>query len=86
MKKLLVKHEQVPLKPKHKVEVPTVTLSFYMYLMTWFLFMIYCFVMMIICPKLFLNPTKHDRDMGRTGTGFTEANSQSLRGDCDLDL
>ena len=42
--------------------------------------------MMIICAKLFLDPTMHNKIMGRTRTGFTEAYAQRLRVDCDLDL
>ena len=44
------------------------------------------FVMMIICAKLFLNPTMHKKVMGRTRTGFTEVYAQSLSADCDLDI
>ena len=50
----------------------------------WFLFATHCFVMMIICAKLFLNPTMHNKVMGRTRTGFTEVYAQSLCVDCDL--
>ena len=35
-------------------------------LATWFLFATHHLVMMIICTKLFLNPTMHDEVMGRT--------------------
>ena len=43
--------------------------------------------MMIICAKLFLNPTKHNKEvLGRTQTGTTEVYAQSLSADCDLDL
>ena len=42
--------------------------------------------MIIICAKLFLNPTMHYKVMGRTRTGFTEVYAQSLSTDCDLDL
>ena len=42
--------------------------------------------MMIICAILFLNPTTHNKVMGRTQTGFTEVYAQSLSADCDLDL
>ena len=41
--------------------------------------------MMIICAKLFLNPSMHDKVMGRKRTGFTEF-YQSLSADYDLDL
>ena len=34
--------------------------------------------MMIICAKSFLNPTMHNKVMGRTRTGFTEVYAQSL--------
>ena len=34
--------------------------------------------MIIICAKLFLNPTMHNKVMGRTRTGFTEVYAQSL--------
>ena len=64
----------------HKVKVWTVTLTFN--LATWFLFMTYCLVMMIICAKLFSIPTMHNKVMGRTRTGFTEVYAQSLS---DLD-
>ena len=43
-------------------------------------------VMMIICAKLFLNPTMHNKVMGGTRTGFTEVYAQSSSVDCDLDL
>ena len=68
--KLGVGHEQVSLKSMHKVLVQTVTLAFN--LATWFLFATYYPVMMIICAKLFLNPTMHNKVMGRTQTGSTE--------------
>ena len=42
--------------------------------------------MMIICAKLFSNPTMHNNVMGRTQTGFTEVYAQSSKADCDLDL
>ena len=62
----------------------TVTLTFD--LATWFMFGTHCLVMMIICAKLFLNPTMHNKVMGLTRTGFTEVYTQSLSADCDLDL
>ena len=62
----------------------TVTLAFD--LTTWFLFARHRLVMMVICAKLFLNPSMHNKDIGRTRTGFTEVNAQSLNADCDLDL
>ena len=43
-------------------------------------------VMMIICAKLFLNPTMHNQVMGRPQTGFTEVYAKSFSADCDLDL
>ena len=43
-----------------------------------FLFATHCIIMMIICTKLFLNPTMHVKVMGRTRTRFTEAYVQSL--------
>ena len=55
-------------------------------LVIWFLFMTHHLVMMIICAKLFSNPTMHNKVMGRTRTGFTEVYAQSLSADCDLDL
>ena len=62
----------------------TVTLTFD--LVTWFLFSTHCLVMMVICAKLFSNPTKHNKVMGQTRTGFTEVFAQSLSADRDLDL
>ena len=52
---------------------------------TWLLFATHRLVMMIICAKLFSNPTMHNKVMGRTQTGFTEVYAQSLSADCDLD-
>ena len=40
----------------------------------------------IICAKLFLNPTMHNKVKGRARTGFTEVYAQSLSANCDLDL
>ena len=37
-------------------------------------------------PNLFSNPTMHNKVMGRTQTGFTEAYALSLSEHCDLDL
>ena len=54
----------------HKVNVQTVTLTFYP--ATQFLFGKYRLVMMIICAKLFLNPTMHNKGMGRKLPGSTE--------------
>ena len=42
--------------------------------------------MIFFRAKLFLNPTMHNKGMGRTRTGFTEVYAQSLSADCDLDL
>ena len=42
--------------------------------------------MIIICAKLFLNPTMHYKVEGQTRTGFTEVYAQRLSSDCDLDL
>ena len=53
--------QHVLLKPMHKVL--TVTLTFD--LATWFLLVTYPLVMMIICAKLFINPTMHDKSMGQ---------------------
>ena len=55
-------------------------------LATWFLFLTYRLVMMIICAKLISNPTKQNKVMGRTRTGFTEVYAQSLSADRDLDI
>ena len=62
----------------------TVTLTFD--LATWFLFVTYRLVMMIICAKLLSNPIMYNKVMGRTRTGFTEVFAKSLSADCDLDL
>ena len=42
--------------------------------------------MIVICAKLFLNHTMHNKVMGRSRTGFTEVYPQSSSADCDLDL
>ena len=68
----------------HKVSVRTVNLAFN--LATWFLFATHCLVIMIICAKLFLNPTMHNKVIGRSQTGTTEIYAQSLSVDRDLDL
>ena len=73
--KLWPGHEQVSLKSMHKNLVRTVTLTFD--LETWFLFPTHRLVMIIICVKLFSNPTMHDKVMGRTRTDFIEVNAQS---------
>ena len=54
-------------------------------LVTCFLFATHCLVMIIICAKLFINPTMHDKVMGGTQTGFTAAYAESLSVDCDLE-
>ena len=41
---------------------------------------------MIICAKLYLYPTMHDKVMGWAQIGFTGAYTQSLCAECDLDL
>ena len=55
-------------------------------LVTWFLFATHSLIMIIICDKLFSNPTMHNKVMGRTRTGLTEVYAQSLSADCNLDL
>ena len=55
-------------------------------LATWSLFTTYRLVMMIICAKLFSNPTVHNKFMGQTQTGFTAVYVQNLSADCDLNL
>ena len=84
MTKLLAGHDQVLMEPMHKVYEQTVTLTFN--LMIWFLFATHCPAMMIICAKLFSNPTMHNKIMGRKRTSLTEVYAQSLSADCDLDL
>ena len=59
---------------EHSLSV-VVTLTFD--LATWFLFTTHRFVMMIICAKLFSNPTMHNKVMSRTQTSFTEVYEQS---------
>ena len=81
---LLTGHEQVSLKPRHNVYERTVILTFN--LATWFLFATHRLIIIIICAKLFSNPTMHNKVMGRTQTGFTEVYAKSLNADCDLDL
>ena len=55
-------------------------------LATCFWFRTHSLVIMIIFAKEFINRTMHDKVMGRTRTGFTEAYAQSLSADCDLHL
>ena len=62
----------------------TVTLNFD--LAIWFLFATHRLVMIIICAKLFLNPTMHDKVIGQTRTRSTEVYAQILIVDCDLDF
>ena len=52
----------------------------------WFLFATHSLVMIIFCAKLFLNPTIHNKVIGRIRTGFPEVYAQSLGADCNLDL
>ena len=68
----------------NKIQVPTLTLTFD--LAPWFLFATHRLAMMIMCTKLFSNPTIHNKFMGRTCTGFTEIYAQSLSADCDLNI
>ena len=82
MTKLLAGHEQASLKPMHKDQ--TVTLAFN--LLVWFLVATHPLTMIIICARLFSNPTMHNKVMSQTRTGFTEVYAQSLSADCDLDL
>ena len=53
------RRELVSLKSMHKVQ----TVTWVFDLETWFLFMTHCFVMMIICTKLFSNLNMHDKAM-----------------------
>ena len=46
-------------------------------LVTWLLFATYLLVMTIVCAVLFINSAMHDKVMGQTQTGFTEAYAQS---------
>ena len=82
--KLWVGHEQVLLNSMHKVLVRTVTLTFD--LATWFFFATHRLVMINIFAISFLNPTMHNKAMGRTPTGFTEVYAQSLSAEWDFDL
>ena len=54
-------------------------------LVIWFLVAIHRLIMIIICARLFSNPTMH-KVMSQTRTDFTEVYAQSLSADCDLDL
>ena len=69
MTKLLAEHEQISLKPMHTIKERTVTLTYN--LATLFLLATHCLVVIIICAKLFLNPTMHNKVLGRTRTGLT---------------
>ena len=51
----------------------------------WILLATHRLVMMIICAKLFSNPTMHDKVMAGTRAGFTDVYAESLSADCDLD-
>ena len=59
-------------------------------LAAWFLFGTHHLAIIIICVKLYINPTVQDKVMGRdkvmgwTQTGFTEAYAQSLSADLIL--
>ena len=53
---------------------------------TWLLFATNRLVLMVICAKLFSNPTMHNKVMSWTRSGFTEVYVQSKSADCDLDL
>ena len=68
----------------HKIKVRAETLTFN--LATLLLFVTYCLVMEVICAKLVLNPTMHNKVMGRTRTYFMEVYAQSLKANRDLDL
>ena len=68
----------------HQVYERTVTLTFN--LVIWFLIATNCLIMIIMCAKLFSNPTMHNKVMGRKETDFTEVYAQSLSEDCDLEL
>ena len=54
----------------YKVQERNVILTFD--LATWFVFATNFLVMLIICAKLFSNPTMHEKDMSMTRRGFTE--------------
>ena len=79
--KLWVGHERVS-----AVYAQNLSVNCDLDLATWFLFATHCLAMMIICAKLFLNPTMHYKVMGRTRTGLIEVLRQSLSANCDLDL
>ena len=74
--KVIGRTGKVSLKLMHKVYEWTVTLTFD--LAIWFLFVTHRLIMIIICAKLFSNPTMHNKVMGQTLTGFTEVYAQSL--------
>ena len=84
MTKLLAGHAQISLTPMRIVSERTVTLTFN--LVIWFLIATHHLIMIIICAKLFSNPTMHNKVMGRTRTVSTEIYAQNLSADCDLDL
>ena len=64
MTELLAGHTQVSLKPMHKVYERTVTSTFNLVIR--FLIATHRPIMIIICAKLFSNPTMHNKVMGRT--------------------
>ena len=55
-------------------------------LVTWFFFATNPLIMIIISAKLFSNPIKHNKVMGRTRAGLTEVHAHCLSADCDLGL
>ena len=55
-------------------------------LATWFLFATYPLVMMIICAKLFINSTMHNKAMSQHKQVLLKDYAKSLRADCDRDL
>ena len=55
-------------------------------LVMWILIAAHCLIMIIICAKLFSNPTMHNKVMGQTRTDLTEVYAQSLSAGCAFDL
>ena len=85
MTKLLARHEQDLIEAYAQSLRGTVTSTFNLVIS--FLVATHRLnIMIIICAKLFLNPTLHNKVMGRTRTCFTEVYAQSLRADFDLNL
>ena len=78
MRKLWVGHEQVSLKPMHKVEVQTVTLTFDLVIS--FVFATHSFVMMITCATLFSNLTMTDEVIGGTLFWNTQTKTHTRTG------